>query len=52
MIKKKIWSKPECSKVKLLPEEAIITGCKVTGLNGPGYIGNCGPGNACKKTAS
>lgn len=32
-IKKKKWSKPECIKVELLPEEAVLFACKVG--NGP-----------------
>jgi hypothetical protein len=29
-MKKKVWSKPECNKVKLVPAEAKIVGCKVS----------------------
>ncbi len=32
--KLKKWSKPECVKVKLVPEEAMIKGCKTTYTNG------------------
>jgi hypothetical protein len=28
MKEKKKWSKPECEKVKLVSEEAVLTGCK------------------------
>lgn len=33
---KKKWIRPECSKVKLVPEEAVITGCKTKHNAGPG----------------
>ena len=35
-MKKKKWSRPECCKVKLVPEEAVLTGCKVKFASGPG----------------
>jgi hypothetical protein len=28
MKEKKKWSKPECEKVNLAPNEAVLTGCK------------------------
>jgi len=28
MKEKKKWSKPECEKVKLAPDEAVLVGCK------------------------
>ena len=42
MVKKK-WSKPECEKVRLVAEEAVLTGCKMaTGGAGPGnFKGAC-----------
>ncbi len=38
----KKWLKPECMKIKLVPEEAVLTGCKLGtgGSKGPG-TGNC-----------
>lgn len=32
---KKIWSKPECSKIKLVPQEAQASGCKTHIGGGP-----------------
>lgn len=47
MLKKK-WSKPECKRVKLEPEEAVLTGCKAGGQSGPSGIYNCaGKKGAC-----
>ena len=43
MIKKK-WSKPECKRVKLVPEEAVLTGCKVKLGTGPSQNGCNAPG--------
>jgi hypothetical protein len=41
MVKKK-WKKPECTRIKLVPEEAVLTGCKLGGTAGPDYSGgNC-----------
>jgi len=36
----KPYRKPELIKVPLRPEEAVLTGCKVTGAS-------AGPGNPC-----
>lgn len=38
MAKKKLYRKPEIKQVKLVPEEAVLSGCKVYkgGANGSG----------------
>ena len=33
-MKKKEWSRPEVTKVKLLPEEAVLTACKIAPAGG------------------
>jgi hypothetical protein len=39
---KKKWTKPECTQIKLVPEEAVLAGCKTNGAAGPGFTGaNC-----------
>ena len=35
---KKIWSKPECSKIKLVPQEAQASGCKTHIGGGPDTV--------------
>lgn len=49
-MKKKTWSKPECSKIKLVPQEAQAGGCKTHIIGGPdtplchgsgGGVGSC-----------
>ncbi len=37
--KLKKWSKPECVKVKLVPEETMIKGCKTNIQGGPEAYG-------------
>ena len=32
-MKKRKWSKPECQRVKLVPEEAVLWGCKSSDLS-------------------
>jgi len=52
MKEKKEWSKPECEKVKLVPEEAVLAGCKTPTV--PVAIKNkvtCSS-SACKATTS
>jgi len=34
-MKMKKWSKPECKRVELVPEEAILGGCKLDAPAGP-----------------
>jgi len=51
MVKKK-WSRPECNKVKLIPEETVITGCKTTGTVTTGKIANCNPTWNCHTASS
>ena len=51
--KLKKWSKPECVKVKLVPEEAMIKGCKTTtSSSGRGVPCTSGPGNSCSVDVS
>ncbi len=39
---KKKWIKPLCVRIKLVPEEAVLTGCKAGGHSGPfGVHNNC-----------
>ena len=51
-MKKKKWSRPECERVMLVPEEAVLAGCKTaTSLHikqrgGLGCNGGLG-GGAC-----
>ena len=47
---KKKWSRPECERIKLVPEEAVLTGCKAGGQSGPsGIVNNCaGRGGPCQ----
>lgn len=41
---KKTYSKPVIASVNLIPDEAVLSGCKVTGTNGPGSTGgDCTP---------
>ena len=52
-MKKKIWSKPECSKIKLVPQEAQAGGCKTRSGGGPFGVCHGVPGfGACKGHAS
>ena len=43
---KKKWTKPEITKVKLISEEAILTGCKLSG----GTATAIGSGTCAAKT--
>ncbi len=45
MSKKKTYRKPAIKQVKLVPEEAMIQGCK-TGANGPKSV-KCTSGGGC-----
>ncbi len=46
---KKTYSKPAIASVNLIPDEAVLSGCKVAGSNGPESTGdNCAPlGTPC-----
>jgi len=47
-MKKKKWLKPEGVRIKLVAEEAVLTGCKAGGSAGPGGQRNCaGKGGPC-----
>jgi len=37
---KKKWTTPACEKVKLVPEEAVLAGCKVGGTKTATAYGN------------
>ena len=40
--KKRPYSKPEITQVRLLPEEAVLGGCKTPGGGGVGeFVANC-----------
>ncbi len=51
---KKRWIKPECLKVRLVPEEAVLWGCKlITGATAQnGWLGTCVTGAVCPSLAS
>lgn len=47
-MEKKQWVKPELMKVDLVPEEAVICGCKLrSGRGGAGGQGNCSHPTQC-----
>ena len=47
-MKNKKWLKPECVRIKLVAEEAVLTGCKAGGQGGPNGLNNCaGKGGPC-----
>lgn len=53
--KKKTWTKPILEKVRLVPEEAVLWGCK--GIGGAataqeGLWGSCWTGASCPSPAS
>lgn len=52
MAKKKLYQKPEVKQIKLVPEEAVLTACKIAAdgaTNGSGANKcNVGAVNACK----
>lgn len=51
---KKTWMKPVCEKVKLVPEEAVLWGCKII-LNASaprGVWGTCVTSSSCPSAAS
>lgn len=37
---RKLYHKPEVKRVKLVPGEAVLSGCKISGTNGPGQTNN------------
>ncbi|MEJ2683498.1 MAG: hypothetical protein P8Z71_03765 [Candidatus Sulfobium sp.] len=50
---KKKWIRPECTRIKLVPEEAVLTGCKTHLSAGPGGGICMGYGNgACHQAKS
>ena len=50
---KKKWSKPECNRVNLVPEEAVLAGCKTGGAPvGPGGKAPCMLKVGCVNAAS
>ena len=52
-MEKKQWSKPECERVKLVQEEAVLGACKGRLMPGAAPYG-CHPGhsNNCKGSGS
>lgn len=50
---KKKWIRPQCTRIKLVPEEAVLTGCKKNGSIGPSP-GDCMPGGGrpCRQPSS
>lgn len=51
MTKRKTYLKPAINKVNLIPEEAVLTGCKTTGGTG-GKNDRCPPVSGGCKTDS
>lgn len=53
-MKKKKWSKPECVRVKLVTEEAVLWGCKTAGAAAArsGLWGTCITFATCPSQAS
>jgi hypothetical protein len=50
---KKKWLKPELKKVDLVPEEAVLSGCKLSkGQGGAGGQGNCARPRPCINLSS
>lgn len=46
--KKKKWSKPECLRIRLVPEEATLITCKTNVQSGPTRTPCTGGGSPCK----
>jgi hypothetical protein len=52
-VEKKQWSKPECERVKLVQEEAVLAHCKTTLGGGPEPKYACQhSGGACRGNGS
>jgi hypothetical protein len=51
---RKSYVKPEVKRVELKPEEAVLGGCKVSGVHGPASITtDCAPsGSSCYSQVS
>lgn len=45
--KKKAYQKPQLQEVKLVPEEAVLAGCKTTATARTGNSRPCGPTSSC-----
>lgn len=56
MTKKKLYQKPEIKQVDLVPEEAVLTACKMLGSTGANQLGpaDCyrNPGHKCSLEGS
>ncbi len=48
---RKTYRKPEIAQVRLVPEEAVLAGCKTPTIVGPEFSGYCATG-ACKDARS
>jgi hypothetical protein len=44
---KKPYKKPRIEKVRLVVEEALLVGCKITQIGGPGGANNCNKAGGC-----
>ena len=53
-MEKKQWSRPECAKVRLIQEEAVLKGCKSGGFGpaDPTYSCQHTKGGACRGQTS
>ena len=38
---RKPYQKSSIERIRLMPEEAVLAGCKVIGTSGPGILGGC-----------
>jgi hypothetical protein len=47
---KRLYNKPKISKVRLLPEEAVLQNCKAVGINRNASTSKCSSG-ACNVSA-
>jgi len=49
---RKPYRKPEVKRVRLVPEEAVLGGCKNVGTSGPPGLANCGLPSPCSAVGS
>jgi hypothetical protein len=49
---KRPYVKPEMEQVKLVPEEAVLAGCKTAAIIGPQFTGGCTDAALCLEQRS